>query len=186
VTSRPGRAAGQAVVKPLFSKEDIEDRTMALAAEIAAHEPAPLMLVAIKEGGVPFGDLLSSALAAQGLSVEVATLGLSSYREDTISSGKVSLTEALSRDIKARNVILVDDILETGKTLSFAADHLRTHGARGIRTCVLLDKPHAARTHQADHVGFACPDLYVVGFGLDLAGRYRDLPFVGVLPFGKD
>lgn len=176
-----GSGSTQRAVKPLFSQQEIEEKTHALAAKIASEEPSPLIIVAIKKGGVPFAELLASALTVQGLTVEVATLGLSSYGKGTTSSGNVSLTQDLSTEIRGVQVILVDDILETGKTLSFAWDHVLTKGATDVKTCVLLDKPHKSRTREADYVGFACPDLFVVGFGLDLAGRYRDLPFVGVL-----
>ena len=104
---------------------------------------------------------------------------LSSYRNATSSSGTVDILHDVESDVRGRNIILVDDILESGRTLAFAKDLLTARGAKQVLSCVLLEKPgYRAVNIKADFVGFACPDLFVVGYGMDVAHSYRELPFV--------
>jgi hypoxanthine phosphoribosyltransferase len=105
---------------------------------------------------------------------------LASYREGTRSSGKVDVLRDVESLVKDRDVLLVDDILESGRTLAFAKDLLMARGARTAMTCVLLHKPgHLAANIAADFLGFECPDKFVVGYGMDMAHQFRELPFVG-------
>src|SRR5690606_2350095 len=98
------------------------------------------------------------------------------------SSGTVALTHDLTGDVAGRHVLLVDDILESGRTLAFARDVLEGRGAAGVRTCLLLDKPGLRKVGiEADYVGFSIGPEFVVGYGLDLAHRYRGLPYIGVV-----
>jgi hypoxanthine phosphoribosyltransferase len=124
---------------------------------------------------------LADLIRHLNLPLRLDFMGVSSYGMGT-ESGDLVYTKELRLDVKGRDVLLVDDILDTGKTLSRVIPKLEALGPRRIRTCVLLDKP-ARRTHdvKADFVGFAIPDFFVVGYGLDFAERYRNLPFVGVL-----
>jgi hypoxanthine phosphoribosyltransferase len=105
---------------------------------------------------------------------------LSSYRKARTSSGQVTILRDMDLEVRDRNVLIVDDVLDSGRTLAFAKDLISARGAKSIRTCVLLDK-HAKRAVnlEPDYCAFDCPDTFVVGYGMDVAHRYRELPFVG-------
>ncbi len=137
-----------------------------------------LLLVPLLTGTIIF---LADLLRCLSLPLRVDFLGVSSYRDGTVSR-ELILTKELRLEARDRHVLLVDDILDTGRTLAWVQAKLRALRPRSLRTCVLLDKP-ARRLEpvQADYVGFTIPDVFVVGYGLDFAERYRNLPFVGVL-----
>lgn len=137
-----------------------------------------LAIVAVLNGTVMF---LADLIRHLNLPLRLDFIGVSSYGAGT-ESGEFVFTKELRLDVRGRDVLLVDDILDTGKTLSRVLAKLRELGPRQIKTCVFLEK--AARREfavTADYVGFSIPDLFVVGYGLDFAERYRNLPFVGVL-----
>ena len=137
-----------------------------------------LAIVAVLNGTVLF---LADLIRHLNLPLRLDFVGVSSYGAGT-ESGELVFTKELRLEVRGRDVLLVDDILDTGKTLSRVLAKLRELGPRQIKTCVFLEK--AARREfdvTADYVGFAIPDLFVVGYGLDFAERYRNLPFVGVL-----
>ncbi len=164
----------------IYSAEEIAARIGALAESIAAAEMDNLLVVAILKGSFIFAADLIRALHGAGLSPEVDFISLASYRGGTRSSGRVEILRDVESDVAGRNVLLVDDILESGRTLAFAKDLMAARGARRVQTCVLLDKPvPRAAEIAADYRGFECPNLFVVGYGMDIANRYRDLPFVG-------
>src|SRR6185503_21139703 len=105
---------------------------------------------------------------------------LASYRESTVSSGHVDILRDIATDVRGRDVLLIDDIRESGRTLAYAKDLLAARGARRVLTAVLLEKPgHLAADIVADYRGFICPDKFVVGYGMDMAHQFRELPFVG-------
>jgi hypoxanthine phosphoribosyltransferase len=105
---------------------------------------------------------------------------LASYRDKTRSSGRVEVLRDIEADVRGRDVLLIDDILESGRTLAFAKDLIAARGARNVMTAVLLEKPgHLAADISADFRGFLCPDKFVVGYGMDMAHQFRELPFVG-------
>ena len=107
---------------------------------------------------------------------------MSSYKNATKSSGVVQITRDLQRDISGRNIIIVEDILDSGKTLAFLKNYLMTKGAASITIATLLDKPaRREKPIKADYVGFVVPDEFVVGYGLDYAQQYRNMPYIGVL-----
>ena len=129
-----------------------------------------------------FAADLIRALERAGASAQVDFISLSSYGTGTQSSGSVSLTHDLVEDVAGRPVLIVDDVLESGRTLAFARDTLRSRGAQSVRTCLLLDKPGKRNVPiEADYVGFTIGDSFVVGYGLDLAHRYRGLPYIGIV-----
>ena len=139
-----------------------------------------LLVVAILKGSFVFAADLLRAMHRTGLSPEVDFLSLASYREATRSSGRVDIVRDIETDVKDRNVLIIDDILELGRTLAFARDLIVTRGAARVLTCVLLDKPvQRAVPIDADFTAFECPNEFVVGYGMDLAHRFRELPFVG-------
>jgi hypoxanthine phosphoribosyltransferase len=137
-------------------------------------------VVAVLKGSFIFAADLIRALHRAGLAPEVDFMTLSSYRNNTTSSGQVSIMRDLETDVTARNVLLVDDILESGRTLAFAKDLLAARGAKSVLTAVLLEKPGPrAVTVHADFKAFDCPRDFVVGYGMDVAHRFRELPYVG-------
>ncbi len=163
----------------LITEARIKDRVNELAALLTRdYEDKDLIVVALLTGTVVF---LADLLRRLSLPLRLDFIGVSSYREETVSKSLV-FTKELRLEVKERDVLLVDDILDTGRTLVRVTDRLQRLKPRSLRTCVLLDKP-ARRTEKitVDYVGFVIPDLFVVGYGLDFAERYRNLPFIGVL-----
>jgi len=168
-------------VRVLIDEEKIARRNQEIAVEIAKREPKQLLVVAILKGSFMFAADLMRALHHAGLMPQVEFMHLSSYRDATVTSGQVVILKDIESDVKDRDVLLIDDILESGRTIAFAKDLLAARGARVI-TCCLLEKPGKnAVTIKADYVGFTCPDLFVVGYGMDVAHSYRQLPFIGVV-----
>jgi hypoxanthine phosphoribosyltransferase len=167
-------------VEVIFSPETIANRIDVLAMEIAAAKLDHLLVIAVLKGSFVFAADLLRALHRVGLQPEVDFISLSSYRQGTKSSGNVEILRDIEMDVEGRNVLLVDDILESGRTLAFAKDLVAARGAKRIMTCVLLDKrvPRSVRV-EADLCAFQCPQVFVVGYGMDLAHRFRELPFVG-------
>jgi len=175
------RIRGRAL-RVLFDAEAIARRNAEMATEIAAAGYRDLLVVSILKGSFVFAADLIRALSGAGLEPEVEFLALSSYREGTVSSGEVRVVRDIESDVRGRDVLLVDDILESGRTLAFARDIMRERGAQRIGIAVLLDKRGKRRSAiEADHVGFQCPDYFVVGYGMDVAHAFRELPFVGVI-----
>jgi hypoxanthine phosphoribosyltransferase len=169
-------------VKPLFDAATIAARNAELAREIAAAGHANLLVIAVLRGSFVFAADLIRAMHEAGLEPQIEFLQLASYRHSTVSSGRVDIIRDIDSDVRGRDVILVDDILESGRTLAFAKDLLAARGARRVLTCVLLDKVQKRAVNiSADYVGFECPDYFVVGYGMDVAHSYRQLPFVGVV-----
>jgi hypoxanthine phosphoribosyltransferase len=169
-------------IRVLFSAEAIAARNRVMAEEIAAAGYENLLVVSILKGSFVFAADLIRAFHHAGLSPEVEFLTLSSYRTGTVSSGEVTILRDIDSDVAGRDVLLIDDILESGRTLAFAREMVLSRGARRCGIAVLLEKPgKRARTVEAEHVGFICPDLFVVGYGMDVAHAFRELPFVGVV-----
>lgn len=167
-------------VKVLFDANRIAARNQELATQIAAAAPDRLLAVPILKGSFMFAADLLRALHTSGLAPEVEFMHLSSYRKATISSGQVDILRDVEGEVAGRDVLLIDDILESGRTLAFAKDLLMARGARRVLVCVLLEKPGKRAVQiNADFVGFTCPDLFVVGYGMDIAHAFRELPFIG-------
>lgn len=179
--------SGDRQVLVLFDEEAIAKRTDALASEIAATEPSQLLVVAILKGSFMFAADLLRALHRVGLEPQVEFFHLSSYLDGTVSSGAVTILRDIESSVRDRDVVLVDDILESGRTLAFAKDLLMARGARRVMICTMLEKPgKRAVPIDADFVGFVCPDVFVVGYGMDVAHCYRELPFIGRVVTGQD
>jgi hypoxanthine phosphoribosyltransferase len=167
-------------VEVIHSADDIARRLEALAQEITARKLERPLVVAVLKGSFVFAADLIRALHRAGLKPEVDFLTLSSYRKSRTSSGKVEILRDLDLSVEGRNVLLVDDVLDSGRTLVFAKDLISARGASEILTCVLIDKkvPRAVDV-AADFSAFEGNDEFVVGYGMDVAHRYRELPFVG-------
>jgi hypoxanthine phosphoribosyltransferase len=167
------------VERILFTEAQIARRVKSLACEIERDfRGREMVVVSLLNGTVLF---LADLIRHLNLPLRLDFIGVSSYGAGT-ETGELVFTKELRLDVRGRDLLLVDDILDTGKTLSRVIPKLQALKPRRIRTCVLLDKP-ARRTQEveADYVGFAIPDFFVIGYGLDFAERYRNLPFVGVL-----
>jgi len=163
----------------LISKAALARRVRELSHEIEEEFAGrELVVVAVLNGTVMF---LADLLRHLSLPLRLDFIGVSSYGAGT-ESGEMVFTKELRLDVRGRDVLLVDDILDTGKTLKRVVEKLRQLEPRRIKTCVLLEKAERREESvKADYVGFNIPDLFVVGYGLDYAERYRNLPFVGVL-----
>ena len=172
--------SGERQVQVLFDEGTIAARTEALAGDIAAVQPKDLLVVAILKGSFMFAADLLRALHRAGLDPQVEFFHLSSYLDGTVSSGTVRILRDIESSVRDRDILLVDDILESGRTLAFAKDLLAARGARRVMICTMLEKPgKRAVPIEADFVGFVCPDVFVVGYGMDVAHSYRQLPFIG-------
>ncbi len=169
-------------VTPLITQEAIAARMQTLAHEVATTSGKELTLVSLLRGSFIFTADLIRALHAEGLAMRVDFMMLGSYRAALESSGTVMLHHGLMDDIRGQDVLIVDDILESGRTLAVAKELLSARGAKHVRVAVLLEKPGKRKAEvEADFVGFTVEDKFVVGYGLDYANRYRELPYIGVL-----
>ena len=165
-----------------FSAAEIATRVDEMAAELAAKLPADTLVVSVLKGSFVFAADLIRALSRAGANWSMDFLTLSSYGTATQSSGNVRIVRDIVDDVRGRDVLLVDDILESGLTLSFAKNLLKERGAHRVWICTLLDKPHKRRAElQADFTGFEAGDEFLVGYGLDWAHRFRGLPYIGVV-----
>jgi len=169
-------------VRMLYSVEAIAARVKALGEQIAKeYAGKDLLTVGILKGSFMFMADLVRAIDAP---LEVDFLGVSSYGNHTETSGVVKITHDLSCDIEGRHLLLVEDIVDTGLTMRYLLDFLATRHPASMRLCTLLEKPSNARSEiEIAYKGFSIPNEFVVGYGLDYAGRYRNLPWVGVLEF---
>jgi hypoxanthine phosphoribosyltransferase len=168
----------------LVSEEQISARTAELAAEVARdYTPTlsgqDLLLVTVLKGAVMFVTDLARAIP---LPTQLEFMAVSSYGSSTSSSGVVRILKDLDRDIAGRDVLIVEDIVDSGLTLSWLLRNLATRGPKSLRVCTLLRKPDAVRADvDIAYIGFDIPNEFVVGYGLDYAERYRDLPYIGTL-----
>src|SRR5437868_10641593 len=162
----------------LFTEKQIADRIAELAGQSGGdHRGKDLVLVGVLKGA--FG--LVSDLARQiDLPLSVDFIGLSSYGEETESSGVVKITSDLTRPIEGKHVLIVEDIVDTGLTMRYLLDNLSTRRPASVKICALLQKPSRLRTRiPIQYLGFTVPDLFVMGYGLDSGEKFRNLPFIG-------
>ena len=164
----------------LIDEERLGGRIAELGGELTRdYAGKPLMLIGVLKGSFVF---LADLARAIDLPLSIDFLGLSSYGGNTESSGVVRITSDLSRSIEGKHVVVVEDIVDTGLTMQFLLANLETRGPLSVRICSLLHKPGRAMvTVPLDYVGFTIEDRFVVGYGLDHAERYRNVPFVGVV-----
>ena len=167
-------------IHTMLSTETISARVRELGAQITGELAGePLVLVCVLKGSFVF---TADLMRAVDLPLRVDFLGVRSYGEGTETSGVVQITQDLSRPIEGENVLLVEDIVDTGLTIAHLMDLLRTRQPKSVRVCSLLHKPARARVNvRIDYLGFTIEDRFVVGYGLDFAEKYRNLPFIGVV-----
>ncbi len=169
------------VAKQLIPEEELQDRILVLAREIEASysDEDPPLLVCVLKGAFMFLADLSRNL---DLRHEVDFMEVSSYGAGTESSGVVRILLDLERNIEGRHVLIVEDIIDSGRTLQYITRNLRTRNPASLRICTLLSKPARREIDvPVDWIGFEIPDEFVIGYGLDYAEEYRNLPFIGVL-----
>lgn len=173
------------VVEEMLSEKEIQARVIALAGEIVPRLSPDTVVISLLKGAFIFAaDLLRALahhdLARLGVGLQTDFMVFSSYGSGTHSRGQVLIKLECQESLAGRDVLLVDDILDSGNTLAFAVQHLRYKKAAQILTCVLLDKPSRRQTNiTPDFVGFAVPDRFVVGYGIDYAEKHRELPYIG-------
>jgi hypoxanthine phosphoribosyltransferase len=167
-------------ISPLITADEIAARVDALGAELSAFVNDDWTIVALLQGAMPFAVDLMRALAARDRHPILDSLWLESYRDARESSGRVVVRADISRVLQGRSVLVLDDVFDTGRTIAFARAHLMAKGAAQVQACAFIRKP-AAKMEPIEFIGFEAPDRYLVGYGMDDAGRYRGLPYVGAL-----
>lgn len=164
----------------LYDEATIAAKVHELGARITKdYEGKEPFLIGVLKGCFVFMSDLARAI---DLNCDIDFMAVSSYGSGTTTTGAVQIKKDLSRDIEGRDVIIIEDILDSGVTLSYLTKYLGNRKPASIKICTLLDKPARRKTDiKADYAGFVCPDEFVVGYGLDFDEKYRNLPFIGVL-----
>jgi hypoxanthine phosphoribosyltransferase len=168
------------IAEVLISTEELQAKVAELGRQISEdYRGRDPLLICLLRGAVVF---LSDLIRAIEIPLEMDFMAISSYGASTESSGVVRLVMDLKSTITGRNVLIVEDIVDTGRTLAYILDNLRTRRPADIKVCALLSKPSRREVQvKLDYIGFEIPDAFVVGYGLDYAEGYRNLPFIGVL-----
>ncbi len=168
-------------IEVLFSASTIARRNLELAKDIAGRDYHDLLVVSILKGSFVFAADLIRAMHDAGLAPEVEFITISSYGAGTVA-GEIKVLRDIDNNVAGRDIILIDDILESGNTLKFTRDLFLGRGARNVSVAVLLDKSMRRKADvKADFTGFECPDYFVVGYGMDVGHAFRELPFVGIV-----
>lgn len=167
-------------VHVLLSEEEVEKRIREIGEQISRdYEGRSVHLICVLKGGVFFTCELAKRLKVP---VSLDFMSVSSYGDDTKSSGVVRIVKDLDEPLEGKDVLIVEDIIDSGRTLSYLMEILRQRGPKSLKLCTLLDKPERrVRDVQVDYVCFNIPDEFVVGYGLDYAQKYRNLPYIGVV-----
>jgi hypoxanthine phosphoribosyltransferase len=169
------------IAQALITHEQIQARIKAMAADIERDHPGedPIHLICVLKGGFMF---LSDLVRAMGNRVSLDFIAVSSYGKNTKSSGEVRMLKDLDFGIEGRDVVIVEDIIDTGLTLTYLRDILRARAPRNLRTACLLSKPSRRLVNvPVEYIGFDIEDRFVIGYGLDYDQMYRNLPYIGVL-----
>ena len=170
-------------IEQLISEEEIDKRVSELAEEIMYDfEGKPITLICVLKGGIFLAVDLARKLK---MPVVLDFMDISSYGESTVSSGHIKINKDLENSITGKNVLLIEDIVDTGQTLVHLLAHLRMQKPSMLKVCALLNKPDRRKVSGADvdYIGFTIPDEFVIGYGLDYAQKYRNLPYIGVIKF---
>lgn len=171
-------------VKVLLTEEEVDKRIRELGEQISKdYEGEEIHLVCVLRGSVFFTCELAKRITVP---VSIDFMSASSYGSDTISSGKIKIVKDLEDSLMEKNVIVIEDIVDTGRTLSYLLKMLGERKPKSLRLCTLLDKPERRVTDvEVDYTGFQIPDEFVVGYGLDYAQKYRNLPYIGIVEFDE-
>jgi hypoxanthine phosphoribosyltransferase len=180
----PGTWYDADIDRVIVTEEQIREKTAELAKQVSADYATVngLLLVCVLKGAVMFIADFCRALGQLGPPAELEFMAVSSYGQGTTSSGVVRIMKDLDRDIAGRNVIVIEDIVDSGLTLQWLLRYLESRSAASVEVVALLRKPDAVKVNvPVKYVGFDIPNEFVVGYGLDYAERYREVPYVGVL-----
>ena len=169
-------------IRELISEADVAKKIAEMGAQISKdYEGESVYLLCILKGGVFFTTELAKHIT---IPVTIDFMSVSSYGGGTTSSGIVRIVKDLDTPIEGRNVLIAEDIIDTGRTLAYLMEHLKQRKPKSLKLCTLLDKPDRRVSDvKVDYTGFEIPDEFVVGYGLDYDQRYRNLPYVGVIEF---
>ncbi len=170
----------QDILKVLYTEEEIARRIHELGDQMYEDlkDKDPLFVSVLRGAFIFMADITRAC----PVKCDVEFIAVSSYGNATSTSGAVQITHDIQQDISGRNLVVVEDILDSGTTLSFLKQYFLTKGAASVSICTLLDKPsRRMKAIRADYIGFEVPDEFVVGYGLDYAQKYRNLPYIGVL-----
>lgn len=169
-------------IRQMFSEEEVNNKIREMGDLISQDmEGEPLKIICILKGASFFACELAKRISVP---VFIDFMSVSSYGNATESSGAVRITRDLDSPINGENVLVVEDIIDSGRTLSYLLENLKSRGAKSVRLCTLLDKPDRRLIDvPVDYVGYSIPDEFVVGYGLDYAQKYRNLPYIGVVEF---
>lgn len=168
------------ILEVLLTEEQIQEKTIELGAMLTADyaDQFPLA-IGILKGAMPF---MSDLMKRVDTYIEMDYMDVSSYGNATVSSGEVKIVKDLNTSVEGRDILIIEDIIDSGMTLSYLVDLFKYRKAKSIKIVTLLDKPTGRKVNlEADYVGFIVPDAFVVGYGLDYTEKYRNLPYVGVL-----
>jgi hypoxanthine phosphoribosyltransferase len=165
----------------LFSAEQIQERVRAMARLIAASRLVPDVAMPVLVGGFVFAADLLRALAWEGVAMDVEMIWLRSYGDKRVASA-ISMIAGPSEQIAGRHVLVIDGVLDAGRTIAKAVSLIEAAGAASVQVAVILDKQRSDAVAKADYVGFPVGNDFVIGYGMDDAGRYRGLPYIGKLP----
>ena len=167
-------------IRELVSEKAVDERIVELGKQISKdYEGKQVHLICVLKGGVFFMCELAKRISVP---VSMDFMSVSSYGDDTKSSGVVKIVKDLDEAIEGKDVLIVEDIIDSGRTLYYLIDILKKRNPKSVHLCTLLDKPErCVKDVKVDYVGFNIPDEFVVGYGLDYAQKYRNLPFIGVV-----
>ncbi len=167
-------------ISVMFTEEQITDRIKELGAQISKdYEGKEITIICILKGASVFACELAKRITVP---VKMEFMRVSSYGNETVSSGVVKIIQDLDEPIRGKNVIVVEDIIDTGRTMHYLLEILEHRGPESLKLCTLLDKPDRRVTEvKMDYNGFVIPDEFIVGYGLDFAEKYRNLPYIGVV-----
>ena len=167
-------------IRVLVTEKDVDERSEALGRQISEdYAGKQIHMICVLKGGVFFMCELAKRISVP---VSLDFMCVSSYGDATESSGVVRIAKDLDESIEGKDVLIVEDIIDSGRTLSYLIDVLKKRNPNSVHLCTLLDKPERREKEvQVDYVGFAIPDEFVVGYGLDYAQKYRNLPYIGVV-----
>lgn len=170
-------------IRVLLSEEEVDKRIAEIAAKISEdYNGEQVHMICVLKGGVFFTCELAKRLT---IPVSMDFMSVSSYGADTKSSGAVKIIKDLDEGIEGKNVLVVEDIIDSGRTLSYLLEYLRNRNPKSLKLCTLLDKPERRVVEvNVDYTCFDIPDEFVVGYGLDYAQKYRNLPYIGVVELG--
>ena len=171
---------GNDIEQVLISEEELQEKIAELGAALTKEYEGKFPLaIGVLKGALPF---MSDLIKRFDGYIEIDFMDVSSYGNATVSSGEVKIVKDLNTSVEGRDVLIIEDIIDSGKTLSYLIDLLKYRKANSIKIVTLLDKPTGRKVDlKADMVGFEVPDAFVVGYGLDYAEKYRNLPYIGVL-----